>query len=303
MDNYLNTEKKQAFDYLAGDNEAYWSERPPQRETEVVQQRTVPGAYTHDEHHSSSSSSSSSSPSENSLPQNDSLTFPEHPNHQPAVIDATPSGHPPGHHPTPPAPQPAWNPAAQPPSYTPGITAPTTSSLPQGVSVPGPGAYPNHISTAGPVGIEVVEQPGVSEKSLATAYILAFSLGFFGAHHFYLKRYGFGTLYFVTLGLFGMGYLSDLCRLPFIVKETNKKLKDPVRRGVNPDDCDEGYTWLLWFALGFLGEDSDVFGPPHLLKCTLIYYSFSSPSSAPPPCRSSSSSSFFFSIEISYSCI
>lgn len=44
---------------------------------------------------------------------------------------------------------------------------------------------------------------------------------FTGFHHFYLNRPGFGVLYFFTFGLFGIGWLVDLFRIPSLVKEAN----------------------------------------------------------------------------------
>ncbi|XP_076452574.1 uncharacterized protein LOC143288158 [Babylonia areolata] len=58
-------------------------------------------------------------------------------------------------------------------------------------------------------------------KYVDDAYILCFPLGFTGLHHFYLRRYGWGVLYLLTLGVFGIGWLIDWFRLPLLVKECN----------------------------------------------------------------------------------
>ena len=46
-----------------------------------------------------------------------------------------------------------------------------------------------------------------------TELILAWFLGFFGAHKFYRKKYGIGILYIFTFGLFVIGWLGDAISL------------------------------------------------------------------------------------------
>lgn len=46
-----------------------------------------------------------------------------------------------------------------------------------------------------------------------TELILAWFLGFFGAHKFYRKKYGMGILYIFTFGLFVIGWLGDAISL------------------------------------------------------------------------------------------
>lgn len=64
--------------------------------------------------------------------------------------------------------------------------------------------------------------PDLQSKKLAEAYILGIPFGLFGAHHFYLKRKFFGILYVCTLGLFGIGYIYDLCRMKWLVRHANR---------------------------------------------------------------------------------
>lgn len=45
--------------------------------------------------------------------------------------------------------------------------------------------------------------------SLLTAYILWFVFGLVGGHWFYFKRPGLGVIYFLTCGLFGIGWIID----------------------------------------------------------------------------------------------
>ena len=44
-----------------------------------------------------------------------------------------------------------------------------------------------------------------------------------GFHHFYLENALLGGLYFITGGLFGIGWLVDLVRIPSLVEEANLK--------------------------------------------------------------------------------
>ncbi|KAL3885058.1 hypothetical protein ACJMK2_025156 [Sinanodonta woodiana] len=91
--------------------------------------------------------------------------------------------------------------------------------------------------------------PLAETKSVVDAYILGIVFGCLGAHHFYLRRIGFGVLYFFTFGLFGVGYLIDLFRMPYLVAMTNKEIADPkLRNKANISDA-----YVLWFPCGILG--------------------------------------------------
>ncbi|ELU01134.1 hypothetical protein CAPTEDRAFT_187960 [Capitella teleta] len=88
-----------------------------------------------------------------------------------------------------------------------------------------------------------------SKRSLLEAYMLAMPFGFLGLHHFYLRRFGFGTLYLFTFGLLGVGWLIDLLRMPHLVNEANKLIKDPVN--LDQKEISDAYTmWLPWGLLG-----------------------------------------------------
>ena len=52
-----------------------------------------------------------------------------------------------------------------------------------------------------------------SDKSKTTALILCIFLGFFGAHYFYVGRYGRGFLYMFTAGLFVIGWILDIIKI------------------------------------------------------------------------------------------
>ena len=71
------------------------------------------------------------------------------------------------------------------------------------------------------------------EKRLDDAYVLLVPFGFLGLHHFFLHRRWWGILYLCTLGLAGIGWIIDLFRLPFLVRDYNKKLKERVREHGN----------------------------------------------------------------------
>jgi hypothetical protein len=49
-----------------------------------------------------------------------------------------------------------------------------------------------------------------SEKNKTTALCLCIFLGYFGAHYFYVNRIGKGLIYFLTVGLFGIGWIIDI---------------------------------------------------------------------------------------------
>jgi TM2 domain-containing membrane protein YozV len=61
-------------------------------------------------------------------------------------------------------------------------------------------------------------------KSKTTAYLLCIFLGLFGAHKFYLKKPGMGILYWLTAGLFFVGWIIDLFTLSRQVDQYNSKL-------------------------------------------------------------------------------
>lgn len=55
------------------------------------------------------------------------------------------------------------------------------------------------------------------------AWLLLTFLGYFGAHRFYMGKILTGLLWLVTGGLFGLGWLYDLCTLNGQVDELNRR--------------------------------------------------------------------------------
>jgi len=58
----------------------------------------------------------------------------------------------------------------------------------------------------------------------SVAWILLAFLGLLGVHRFYLRKWVTAILYLVTAGLFGLGYLYDLCTLNSQISEANHGL-------------------------------------------------------------------------------
>ena len=56
----------------------------------------------------------------------------------------------------------------------------------------------------------------------AVAWVLLTFLGIFGVHRFYMGKWLTGILYFLTVGVFGLGYLYDLWTLNSQVSELNR---------------------------------------------------------------------------------
>src|SRR5262249_29510981 len=55
----------------------------------------------------------------------------------------------------------------------------------------------------------------------SVAWLLLTFLGMFGAHRFYIGKWITGIVYLLTVGLFGLGYLFDLCPLNSQVSDLN----------------------------------------------------------------------------------
>ena len=52
--------------------------------------------------------------------------------------------------------------------------------------------------------------PGYAPKKKTVALLLAIFLGYLGIHRFYVGKNGTGILWLLTLGLFGIGWVTDI---------------------------------------------------------------------------------------------
>ena len=80
--------------------------------------------------------------------------------------------------------------------------------------------------------------------SLAIGYIL-WIFGFTGSHRFYYGRPISGTIYFLTLGLCGIGWIVDLFLIPSMDREAGLKFRE--------GKLDYNIAWMLLTFLGLLG--------------------------------------------------
>jgi len=75
-------------------------------------------------------------------------------------------------------------------------------------------------------------------------YIL-WIFGFTGSHRFYYGKPISGTIYFLTLGLLGIGWIIDLFLIPGMDRDANMRFaKGP---------CDYTVAWILLTFLGLFG--------------------------------------------------
>lgn len=86
--------------------------------------------------------------------------------------------------------------------------------------------------------------PSHDTHSILVGY-LCWLFGFMGAHRFYYGKQITGTIWFFTLGLFGIGWLIDL----FLIPGMNAKAERRYRAG----PLDYTIAWLLLTFLGVLG--------------------------------------------------
>ena len=80
--------------------------------------------------------------------------------------------------------------------------------------------------------------------SLVIGYIL-WIVGFMGAHRFYYGKPISGTIYFLTLGIFFIGWIVDLFLIPSMAREADLRFA--------PGPVDYTVAWILLAFLGFFG--------------------------------------------------
>lgn len=74
---------------------------------------------------------------------------------------------------------------------------------------------------------KLVQKAGLDKKSVGTSYIMAMPpFGLFGAHHYYLGNYFLGIMYTCTLGIFTIGWITDLFRMRKLVQASNDPTTD-----------------------------------------------------------------------------
>ena len=77
------------------------------------------------------------------------------------------------------------------------------------------------------------------QKKLWVAYLLWFFFGIFGIHKFYLEKIFLGILYFLTGGIFIIGWLVDLFTLPSQVDLYNLKMQNLYSSGYKKQHPDK----------------------------------------------------------------
>jgi TM2 domain-containing membrane protein YozV len=87
-------------------------------------------------------------------------------------------------------------------------------------------------------------KPMAETHSTLVGYLL-WIFGFLGAHRFYFGKPVTGTIWFFTVGLFGIGWLVDL----FLVPGMSRSATARFRSG----RYDYTVAWLLLTFLGFFG--------------------------------------------------
>lgn len=74
---------------------------------------------------------------------------------------------------------------------------------------------------------------------------LLWILGVFGAHRFYFGKPISGTIWFLTLGLLGIGWIIDLLLIPGMARTASRRYL--------PGPYDHNVAWILLTFLAWLG--------------------------------------------------
>jgi len=86
---------------------------------------------------------------------------------------------------------------------------------------------------------------GANETHSKTMGYLLWIFGFMGAHRFYYGKPITGTLWFLTLGLFLVGWIVDLFLIPGMDRAAERRFR--------PGPVDYDVSWLLLTFLGVFG--------------------------------------------------
>ena len=81
--------------------------------------------------------------------------------------------------------------------------------------------------------------------SKVVGYLLWFFLGLVGAHRFYYGRPLSGVIWFLTLGLLGIGWLIDIFLIPEMDREADSMYM--------PGTADYSIAWVLLWVFGLFG--------------------------------------------------
>lgn len=83
-----------------------------------------------------------------------------------------------------------------------------------------------------------------STHSIPLGYLL-WILGFTGSHRFYYGKKVTGVIWFLTLGLLGIGWIVDFFLIPQMERESNRRYSQ--------GSYDYSVAWLLLTFLGIFG--------------------------------------------------
>ena len=89
-----------------------------------------------------------------------------------------------------------------------------------------------------------IDIPRNDTHSLGLGYLL-WIFGFMGAHRFYYGRPVSGTIWFLTLGLLGIGWLIDLVLMPSLDRSAELRYE--------PGPVSYNLAWILLTFVGIFG--------------------------------------------------
>lgn len=138
-------------------------------------------------------------------------------------------------------------------SLTAAASTPSTIGTPSTVGTPqSPSSDPLSMVSVKGNGVQLSYKV-TKKKNIGDAYLLCLVFGVLGAHRFYLGNRFFGVMYLCTLGLFFSGWITDLCKIPVLVKRANLKIQKKCDiRSCDKIYLDEAYT--MWLPFGILGK-------------------------------------------------